>query len=130
MTDSEHSTGRRSTGTPVIDVPETVPTAVVDGTHTDVAGLRAEVAQLHEAMDSRAEIEQARGMLMALASCSAHDAWLLLVEISQHSNVKVRALSTVLVAANSGERMPPGVEHAYRRALALSTGGAEGGAPR
>lgn len=84
----------------------------------DIADLRAENEQLREAMQSRAVIEQARGMLMANASCSAQTAWDLLVEISQHSNVKLRDVSTALVAAAAGGPLPPEMEPAYRHAIA------------
>lgn len=84
----------------------------------DTADLRAENEQLREAMVSRAVIEQARGMLMAIASCSAQTAWDALVEISQHSNVKLRNVSAALVAAATGGRLPPEMEPAYRHAIA------------
>lgn len=84
----------------------------------ETADLRAENEQLREAMDSRATIEQARGMLMVLASCSGRAAWPMLVEISQHSNVKLRDVAAALVAAATGGLLPPEIEPAYRQALA------------
>jgi len=60
-------------------------------------------------------------MLMAIASCSGPDAWRMLVEISQHSNVKLRDIAAALVAAATGGLLPPGIEPAYRQALARAT---------
>lgn len=89
----------------------------------EVAGLRAENEQLRAAMDSRATIEQARGMLMALASCPGQTAWSMLVEISQRSNVKLRDVAAFLVAAATGGLLPPEIEPAYRHALARARRG-------
>lgn len=96
------------------DVTEIVTSAVA----TETADLRAENEQLRAAMESRATIEQARGMLMALASYPSQAAWLTLVEISQHSNVKLRDVAAALVAAATGGLLPPEIEPAYRQALA------------
>ncbi|MFE0766388.1 ANTAR domain-containing protein [Streptomyces smyrnaeus] len=96
------------------DVTEIVTAAVA----AETAALRAENEQLRKAMDSRATIEQARGMLMALASCPGEAAWPMLVEISQHSNVKLRHVAAALVAAATGGLLPPEIEPAYRDTLA------------
>ena len=53
--------------------------------------------QLHEAMKSRAVIEQAKGMLMAAQGCTADEAFDLLVRASQRSNRKLRDIAEVLV---------------------------------
>jgi hypothetical protein len=52
---------------------------------------------LKQAMESRAEIEQAKGIIMAAVGCSADEAFKRLREQSQHQNVKVRDLATELV---------------------------------
>ncbi|WP_258021544.1 ANTAR domain-containing protein [Streptomyces anatolicus] len=61
-----------------------VPTASPSASDTDLVAevleLRAENEQLHRALSSRAVIDQARGMLMALAPCSSERAWGLLVD--------------------------------------------------
>ncbi len=54
--------------------------------------------QLQAAMDSRAVIEQAKGIIMAEQRCSADDAFAFLAKISQHSNRKVRDVAAALVA--------------------------------
>jgi GAF domain-containing protein len=54
--------------------------------------------QLRIALDSRAVIDQAKGILMALRQISADEAFTLLVEQSQRENVKLRDLATRFVA--------------------------------
>jgi hypothetical protein len=74
------------------------------GLYTDAAGqavtharrwrhLNHTVAQLEQAMDSRAEIEQAKGALRVVNACTAEEAFALLVERSQHENVKLRDIA-------------------------------------
>lgn len=53
--------------------------------------------QLAEAMRSRAEIEQAKGMLMATLGLGADDAFTLLKRNSQHANIKLRDLAQTLI---------------------------------
>ncbi|WP_338692826.1 ANTAR domain-containing protein [Streptomyces sp. Q6] len=64
----------------------------------EIHELRVENEQLNRAMVSRAMIDQARGMIMVLAHCSSERAWGLLVDISQHRNVKLRDVAAALVA--------------------------------
>jgi GAF domain-containing protein len=66
-------------------------------------GHRDLAEQLAEAMQSRAVIEQAKGVLMATEKCSADDAFQLLVRLSQRSHRKLRDLAQQLVAT-AGER--------------------------
>lgn len=60
--------------------------------------------QLQEAMDGRAVIEQAKGVLMAQQRCSAEAAFNLLVAESQRSNRKLREIAAELVARVSEAR--------------------------
>ena len=53
---------------------------------------------LQEAMRSRAVIEQAKGMVMALEHCSGEEAFARLVRRSQRDNVKLREVAAALVA--------------------------------
>ena len=53
--------------------------------------------QLHEAMASRAVIEQAKGVLMALHKVTADDAFDLLRSVSQRRNVKLRLVAEEVV---------------------------------
>ncbi|MEU4251440.1 ANTAR domain-containing protein [Amycolatopsis sp. NPDC026612] len=61
----------------------------------------AENAQLREALSSRAVIEQAKGMVMLLRGCPAAEAFGVLVAVSQQTNVKLRDVAAVVVAAGS-----------------------------
>lgn len=74
------------------------------------AALAAEVEQLHEAMASRACIEQAKGILMLLTGCSDRVAFDLLSHISGHTHRKVRDIARALTASASGSGdLPPDI---------------------
>ena len=53
--------------------------------------------QLSDAMDSRAVIEQAKGILMGRDHCTADEAFKQLKDMSQSQNIKVRELATTMV---------------------------------
>ncbi len=63
--------------------------------------------QLQTAMQSRAVIEQAKGILMASRRCSAEEAFNRLVVLSQKSNRKLREVAEALVAAAVDGRPGP-----------------------
>lgn len=63
--------------------------------------------QLQQAMESRAVIEQAKGILMAAQGCDADEAFHILVRASQNQNRKLRAIATEIVARR-GKRIGPG----------------------
>ena len=52
---------------------------------------------LQAAMQSRAVIEQAKGMLMVTEGCTADEAFTLLARTSQRDNVKLRELARRIV---------------------------------
>ncbi|MFD7004261.1 ANTAR domain-containing protein [Streptomyces mirabilis] len=83
----------------------------------EVVELRARNEQLEQALASRAVIDQARGMVMALAPCSSERAWDLLVDVSQHCNVKLRNVAAALVATTRDETLPGQIQRELRRAL-------------
>jgi GAF domain-containing protein len=56
------------------------------------------VRHLQAAMESRAVIEQAKGIIMAERRCTADEAFAVLTRISQDSNRKVREVAAALVA--------------------------------
>ena len=60
-------------------------------------------ANLNEAMNSRATIEQAKGIIMSLAKVSADKAFEMLRETSQAQQCKVRDLAIEIVLRNGGE---------------------------
>lgn len=71
---------------------------VVDDIVHDLTVSRDEVAQLREAMETRAPIEQARGMLMMRYGLSAERALRLLTRWSRTQKVELRMLAIALVA--------------------------------
>jgi anti-anti-sigma factor len=60
--------------------------------------------QMRQAMESRAVIEQAKGMLIAAHGCSSDEAFHMLSESSQRTNRKLRELATAMV---EGARRTP-----------------------
>lgn len=79
--------------------------------------LEAENEQLREALTSRTVIGQAQGMLMALAACSADEAWRVLVEVSQRTNTKLRDVATALVGTAQGTELPASVGVPLRQSI-------------
>ncbi|MFI9229925.1 ANTAR domain-containing protein [Streptomyces rimosus] len=87
-----------------------------------LALLREENRQLRRALDSRSDIDQALGMIMALAPCGRRPAWRALVDISQHTNTKVRTVARLLVEAGE-QRVPAPYRRALHRALSRARTG-------
>ena len=74
------------------------------GFYVDVTeSLQSDISTaLHDVAASRAEIEQAKGVLMAVYGISAERAFEILVWRSQETNIKVRDLAARFLAAISG----------------------------
>ena len=66
---------------------------------------------LHEALTSRAVIDQATGIIMAQQRCGAGQAFDILRRGSQNRNVKVRELAAEIVSQVSGQPPEPSVFH-------------------
>jgi anti-anti-sigma factor len=77
------------------------PTAGVDA-ESGTANLLAEVEGLRRALATRAVIEQAKGMLMERLSCTAEEAFDLIVLQSQNSSRKLHEVATEYLRANVG----------------------------
>lgn len=77
--------------------------------------LRTEVEQLKQAMASRPVIDQARGVLMAVHACTSEQAWDILRETSQRSNIKLRDVAAAVTAGAEPDGPAPSEE--LRRAL-------------
>jgi hypothetical protein len=67
-----------------------------------------EVQQLQQAIASRPIIDQARGILMAVETFTADQAWDVLRDASQHANTKLRSVAAALVAVSTGGPTPAG----------------------
>jgi hypothetical protein len=75
-----------------------------------IRALEAEVEQLKAAMASRATIEQAKGILMLLTSCSEQVAFDLLAHISSHTHRKVRDVAhSITESARGTSKLPDDV---------------------
>jgi hypothetical protein len=60
--------------------------------------MSAQVAQLRRALESRATIDQAKGIVMADRRCDADEAFRVLVNVSQDANTKLRDVADLLVS--------------------------------
>jgi hypothetical protein len=81
------------------------------------SALEAEVVQMRAAMASRATIEQAKGILMLLTTCSDTVAFDLLAHISSHTHRKVRDVAESITGSASGHApLPPDVRAIIRDA--------------
>lgn len=108
-------------------VPALAPESSRPGGGEDMDQMRKEVEQLRQAMDSRRIIDQARGMIMALGPCASWRAWDVLVEVSQHCNIKLRDVAAALVATTAGQLLREDVrqemESAFQRLPSPETSG-------
>lgn len=80
--------------------------------------LRAEVAQLRRAMQTRPTIDLARGILMASFGLSPEAAWSVLVKTSQNTNIKLHNLAQDLVGSMHGSTLPEQVQQQLAAAVA------------
>ncbi|MFJ5995291.1 ANTAR domain-containing protein [Streptomyces sp. NPDC092370] len=84
----------------------------------DDQDLRAEVAQLRRAMQTRPTIDLARGILMASFGLSPETAWSVLVRTSQNTNTKLHSLAQDLVGTVRGATLPEQVQRQLAAAVA------------
>ncbi|MGW2825225.1 ANTAR domain-containing protein [Streptomyces sp. NPDC001443] len=75
------------------------------GDETDrIFRLQEEIDQLKEAVVSHAVVDQAIGMVVALGRVTPDQGWLVLKEVSQHTNVKLRHVAeAILLWGRSGD---------------------------
>jgi hypothetical protein len=73
---------------------------------TEVARLRQENAQLRQAIDSHAVVDQAIGVLIATYRIPAAAGFEVLREASQHTNIKLRTVAEALIGCASGRAKP------------------------
>ncbi|MEU0990997.1 ANTAR domain-containing protein [Streptomyces sp. NPDC005953] len=81
--------------------------------------LRNEIAGLRKALASHPVIDMARGVIMATTSCTPEDAWQILVQVSQHSNTKLREVARHIVESAYGPPPPPQVRGALREVYSV-----------
>lgn len=80
--------------------------AVAVANAVSYANVSESARNMQAAMESRAVIEQAKGIIMARVGCDADAAFQLLVQQSQHENRKLREIAVELVAVAS-KASPP-----------------------
>lgn len=89
-------------------VTETVAAAAQRGGASGrVEALLGEVQGLRVAMEHRAEIEQAKGIVMASLHCTPDEAFDVLRRQSQHENRRLRDIAHELVTITSRRPAPP-----------------------
>ena len=77
--------------------------AVVDQTIVALEDLRAEVSGLRYALTSRTTIDEAKGIIMAERGCDEDTAFLILVRMSQDTNVPLRDVARAVVCRATGD---------------------------
>ncbi len=97
--------------------PTAAPSAGMAALRAEIVELQSVNDQLMRALDSRAVIDRARGMVMALVPCSSERAWGLLVDVSQRCNTKLRFVAAALVATAEGVPLPEQMRRELLRAL-------------
>lgn len=73
-----------------------------DEESVEVAELEAQIAGMQGAMDSRAVIEQAKGLLMHVHDCDADQAWNMLLRVSRDRQMQVSDLAAAVTVAANG----------------------------
>jgi AmiR/NasT family two-component response regulator len=79
--------------------------------------LRAETAQLQQAVTSHAVIDQAIGAVVAFGRMSPEKAWEVLRDVSQHTNTKLRTVAEHVLTYAQGKPVPDFDKAALRRAI-------------
>ncbi|CAM5284303.1 ANTAR domain-containing protein OS=Streptomyces tendae OX=1932 GN=GUR47_22290 PE=4 SV=1 [Streptomyces tendae] len=88
------------------------PTDVCPGTGPafdpdEVFRLQEQVRQLKEAVVSHAVVDQAIGVVIALGGVTPDEGWIVLKEVSQHTNIKLRNVAeTILIWRRTGVMQP------------------------
>lgn len=80
-----------------VDQISEVLTTYTDAHRDELTALRDEVEGLKVALQSRATIEQAKGVLMGAQHCRPDEAFDLLVKASQRENIKLREIALRIV---------------------------------
>ncbi|MCW5252657.1 MULTISPECIES: ANTAR domain-containing protein [unclassified Streptomyces] len=74
-----------------------------DGDSQEIFELQEQVRQLKEAVVSHAVVDQAIGMIVVLGRMAPDQGWVVLKEVSQHTNIKLRNVAeSILIWGRSG----------------------------
>jgi AmiR/NasT family two-component response regulator len=95
--------------------PEVIMTGDVDS--DQLTELREQVRQLKEALVSHAVVDQAIGMIVVLGRVAPDEGWLVLKEVSQHTNIKLRSVAELILVWGRTGAMPREIRAALEDAL-------------
>jgi hypothetical protein len=79
--------------------------------------LQEEVQQLKEAVTSHAVVDQAIGMMVALGRVTPDQGWVVLKDVSQHTNIKLRNVAELILIWGRNGELPPEVRAELEAAL-------------
>ncbi|WP_367325473.1 ANTAR domain-containing protein [Streptomyces sp. HUAS ZL42] len=79
--------------------------------------LEEEVHQLKEAVTSHAVVDQAIGMIVALGRVTPDQGWVVLKEVSQHTNIKLRNIAEMILIWGRRGELPPEIAAELEDAL-------------
>ncbi|MEW2615636.1 ANTAR domain-containing protein [Streptomyces sp. NPDC047880] len=88
-----------------------------DGGSDRILELQEEVQQLKEAVVSHAVVDQAIGMVVALGRISPDRGWVVLKEVSQHTNIKLRNVAELILLWGRTGVMPEEIRSVLEDAL-------------
>ncbi|MFE0419667.1 ANTAR domain-containing protein [Streptomyces tendae] len=91
----------------------TVPPTDVD----QIFQLQEQVRQLKEAVVSHAAVDQAIGVVIALGGMTPDEGWIVLKEVSQHTNIKLRNVAEAILIWGRTGVMPPEILTALEHRL-------------
>jgi hypothetical protein len=99
-----------------------------DGTRDPaVTRLEQENAQLRQAVNSHAMVDQAIGVLAAVHRIAPAAGFEVLREVSQHTNIKLHTIAEMMIGCALGQPLPETVERELGQAVQRHSG--QGGAP-
>ncbi|MBT2411851.1 ANTAR domain-containing protein [Streptomyces sp. ISL-12] len=88
-----------------------------DGGPDQIVELQEQVRQLKEAVVSHAVVDQAIGMVVVLGRVTPDEGWLVLKEVSQHTNIKLRNVAELILVWGRTGAMPREIRAALEDAL-------------
>ncbi|MET8568783.1 ANTAR domain-containing protein [Streptomyces sp. NPDC004783] len=88
-----------------------------DGGPDEIFRLQEQVRQLKEAVVSHAVVDQAIGMVVVLGRMTPDEGWIVLKEVSQHTNIKLRSIAELILIWGRTGVMPQEIRAALEEAL-------------
>ncbi|NEY35107.1 ANTAR domain-containing protein [Streptomyces sp. PRKS01-65] len=88
-----------------------------DGRSEQIFELQEQVRQLKEAVVSHAVVDQAIGMIVALGRVAPDQAWAVLKQVSQHTNIKLRNVAEMILVWGRTGVMPAQIRAELEDAL-------------